>query len=61
LFDSDIVESDDYASIEEFDAYKKWFSRQLKKPHRLIDNKYNQGNIDKCYAFRKGNIWLGNK
>jgi hypothetical protein len=62
FFDNDFVsDSKLYYSIEEYNYANRWFTKQMKKPHRTI--KYDEpiGNIIETYAFKRGYIWIGEK
>jgi hypothetical protein len=55
-YDSHEVGSPDlYASVEDYEEYKKWFSRLLKKPHKTV--KIDE--TTESYCFTRGNVWLG--
>ena len=59
--DTFVGEIDDYASENEFIEAKKWFDKELKKPHTKSDVKYSNGDIMTLYSFKKGEVWVGQK
>ncbi len=58
---STVGDPEDYGTLKDYYEMKKWFDRQLKKPH----NKYLPEKITKdffeYYGFVKGKVWLGEK
>jgi len=59
-FDNNFIgESEMYASIEEYNDAKRWFDKLLKKPHRLIKREQIDNEFTELYAFKRGDLWLG--
>lgn len=56
---TEVGEPEIYASRQDYEDTKKWFSKLLKKPHRT--NKFIEpiGDITESYSFKRGDIWLG--
>lgn len=50
-----------YESIDDFNDFKKWFNKLLKKNHRTEQLSEKKGNAYECYFFYRGKIWVGGK
>ena len=50
---------DEWASEEDFLANKKWIEKRLKKPHRISQEKYDDGVIKTYHSFKNADVWLG--
>ncbi len=48
-----------YATRQDYEETKIWFSKLLKKPHQTYKFKEPIGNATESYSFRRGDIWLG--
>ena len=59
--DSEVGTPNMYASQADYEDYKRWFSRLMKKPHRTIKFKEPIGEATESYSFKKGEVWLGQK
>lgn len=61
LDDGYLAPAEMYTSRTEFEADRRWFNRQLKKPHRVTKLKEPVGDITEVYSFKKGTVWVGGK
>ena len=52
-------EPDDYVSRQDYEETKIWFTKLLKKPHRIYKFKEPIGEAIESYSFKRGDIWLG--
>lgn len=50
---------EDYASLRDYKESEQWFSRLLKKPHRITHYENPDNSILKLYSFKRGNVWVG--
>lgn len=56
---SDLGKPADFSRPEDYEEHKKWFEKQLKKPHRTIILEEPIGDITETYCFKQGNLWIG--
>ena len=56
---TDLGETEDFATEEDFLENKRWFEAQLKRPHRTIIWKDSNGEPLESYGFKQGDVWLG--
>lgn len=61
LNENEIGDPDDYYSPEDYEAEKRWFDQQLKKPHRTSSYTNSEGTKTTYYSFKTGIVWLGDK
>jgi hypothetical protein len=60
LFENEYIDKEQYKSEEEFLSSKRWFDNELKKPHRVVEIKY-EGKSDRIYWIKTGTVWIGEK
>lgn len=58
---NEVGSPDMYKTLEDYEAYKNWFDKKLKKPHRFMKAKEPIGEITEYYSFNRGAVWLGGK
>lgn len=58
---TEVGESEMYASRQEYEDTKKWFAKLLKKPHRTNKFKDSIGDLTESYSFKRGDIWVGGR
>ena len=49
----------EWASDDDFRANKKWIEKRLKKPHRVTEEKYDDGVVKIYHSFKTSDVWLG--
>jgi len=57
LFECDYKE-ENYKTRDEFISDKKWLEKELRKPHKVIENAKQSS---KMYMIEAGKVWLGNR
>ena len=61
LDNTEIGNPDDFETEKDYLENKKWFESKLKKPHKKTIYKNPIGDIIESYAFKLGDVWLGEK
>ena len=61
LDNTEIGNPEDYATLKDYQENKKWLEAKLKKPHRKTIYKNPIGDLTESYAFKLGEVWLGEK
>ena len=56
-----VGELEEYATEKDFVETKKWYESKLKKPHRKIIYKEPINDVAETYAFKLGEVWIGEK
>lgn len=59
IYPSELGTESDYCTKEDFLEEKKWYSNQINKAHRKIEDKSGNINSSTCYAIKNGVVWLG--
>lgn len=61
LNSNDLGQPEDYYSETDYQKEKSWFDTQLKRPHRKIVNKSENGETTEYYSIKLGHTWLGSQ
>ena len=61
LDNTQIGRLEDFATKKDYLENKKWFETKLKDPHRKTVYNNPIGDITESYAFKLGDVWLGEK
>ncbi|RKE95201.1 hypothetical protein [Ichthyenterobacterium magnum] len=61
LDNTEIGQPEDFKTVNDYYENKKWFEAKLKKSHRKTEYKKPIANITEFYAFKLGDVWLGEK
>ena len=56
---TDLGEPEQYGSQQDYEDSVRWFNNLLKKPHRTQQLAEPIGKITEVYAFKCGDLWLG--
>lgn len=59
IYPNELATESDYSSKEDFLEEKKWYSDQINKAHRKIEDKSENIETTTCYAIKNGVVWLG--
>lgn len=58
--DNNIVgDEQQYATLQDYHETRRWFSRQMKKPHRTTVLHQPTEDYVEHYSFKKGDVWIG--
>lgn len=58
--DEDIIgDVTEWISEDEFLAHKRWLNKKLKRPHRISNEKYDDGVIKTYHSIKNSDVWLG--
>lgn len=58
---TDLGEPEEYRSQQDYEDSVRWFNKLLKEPHRKQFLEEPIGKITEVYAFKRGDLWLGEK
>lgn len=61
LNESEIGLPEDYEHIADYEEYKTWFYKKIRKAHRTIEQQNDAQFAPKSYAIRKGLVRVGGK
>ena len=61
LSSTDLGKPEDYYDEEDYLTEKRAFEKRLKKPHRKMISKSEDGEVTEYYSFKVGHAWLGSK
>ena len=61
LSSNDLGKPEDYYDEEDYLTEKRAFEKRLKKPHRKMISKSEDGEVTEYYSFKVGHAWLGSK
>ena len=58
-FNNEVGSPEDYATQQDYEEYKIWFEKLIKKEHRIYKLQEHDEERTEMYMFKRGYVWLG--